>query len=164
MEKLVTLLESAGELNVAVQKLPCTPIFTGKPLPAGMQMEVVAVVEEVTEVEEEVVVGMIEGAVEMIEEVVVDMMAAVTAMHQSKLGDFVVVMPFWTVKFIMVEHSNYCVCSRRRSPEYEQRGRRRSPSYDRGRLCLTLSSGCFANRIYALGPLYLQTLACTSCT
>ena len=93
VEKLVTLLESAGELNVALQMLPLTPSFTVNFLVVGMQMEVVVVV-EVTEVVEVVVAGMIEGVVAMIGGVVVvDMMAAVTAMHQSKFDDCVVVMP-----------------------------------------------------------------------
>ena len=112
-------------------------------------MEVaVAVAVEATEVDHgaEDLTG---EAVEMTGEVVV-MMEAVIDTHQSKLC---LSMQWMCTRVSYVCLRNYekgnlsrsCIiqtckvyftCSRRRSPDYEPRGRRRSPSYDRGRFAL----------------------------
>ncbi len=44
-----------------------------------------------------------------------------------------------------------CCCSRRRSPEYEQRGRRRSPSYERGRSVFLLFTPEFLLMVISTG-------------
>ena len=106
----------------------------------------VVVVEEATEVEVGVV-DMTEEVVEMTEGVVeVVMMGAVIDMHQSK-PMFVSANMRWkglAHACAIWVHMCLFVCSRRRSPDYESRGRRRSPSYDRGRSVLSPTSCRYA--------------------
>lgn len=68
--------------------------------------------------------------------------------------------------FIIQTYKDCLTCSRRRSPDYEPRGRRRSPSYERGRFAL-LAIVCRCAKLFllvafALGyaPLLLGHLLC----